>query len=116
MTVDYGIVIANFGSNNVGVLLGYDNGSFAKQTSYSSISGLQFVAVADFNSDTLPYIIVALQDTSSTDIHLGYSNGTFASLMIFLAVMDLRRSLWSLEILTMATSWILLSPLRALTV
>jgi hypothetical protein len=45
------ITIADFGSNNVGVLLGYSNSSFASQTTDSTDSVPQFVAVGDFNND-----------------------------------------------------------------
>jgi hypothetical protein len=45
------IVVANFDSNNIGVLLGYGNGSFANQTIYSMGSAPQFVAIDDFNND-----------------------------------------------------------------
>jgi hypothetical protein len=77
------IVVANFGCNNIGVLLGYGNGSFAKQMTYLTDSAPQFVAVGYFNSDSLLDIIVAIPDTNNIGIFLGYGNGTFADLVTF---------------------------------
>jgi hypothetical protein len=77
------IVVANFDSNNVSVLLGYGNGSFANQTTYSINSAPQFVATGDFNNDTFPDILVAIPDINNIGILLGYGNGTFADLIKF---------------------------------
>jgi len=73
------VVVANFGSNNVGVLLGYGNGSFANQMTYVTGLGPQFVSTGDFNNDTFVDIIVAIPDTNNIGILLGYGNGMFAN-------------------------------------
>jgi hypothetical protein len=54
------IVLAYCGTNNVGVFLGYDNGSFATMITYSNgiNSALYFVAIADFNNDNQSDIVV----------------------------------------------------------
>jgi hypothetical protein len=77
------IVVANSGSNNVNVLLGYGNGCFANQTTYLTDSAPQFVAVGDFNSDSLLDIIVAIPDVNKIGIFLGYGNGIFGDLVKF---------------------------------
>ncbi|CAF4662119.1 unnamed protein product [Rotaria socialis] len=55
------IIVANYGSNNVGVLLNIGNGTFTAQTTYSTGSGSNpyYVAATDVNGDGKPDIIVA---------------------------------------------------------
>ncbi|CAF4932984.1 unnamed protein product, partial [Rotaria sp. Silwood1] len=74
------IVVANYGSNNVGIFLGYGNGSFTNQTTYptGSNSDPYSVAVDDFNNDTIPDIVVANHGTNNLGVFLGYGNGAFA--------------------------------------
>jgi hypothetical protein len=76
------IVVANYDSDSISVFLGYGNGSFANQTTYSTGSNsLPYsVAVGDFNSDTILDIVVANYGTSHLDVLLGYGNGTFGNL------------------------------------
>jgi hypothetical protein len=76
------IVVANYGSGNVGVFLGYENGSFENQMTYLTGAEPFFVAVGDFNNDTILDIVVANQDTNNLGILLGYGNGTFESVML----------------------------------
>ena len=47
------IVVANNGQNNVGILLGYGNGTFEDQTTYPTGNGTQpvAIAIADLNND-----------------------------------------------------------------
>ncbi|CAF5113149.1 unnamed protein product, partial [Rotaria sp. Silwood1] len=59
------IVVANAGDNTVSVLLGYGDGSFANQTTYSTGSQPLSVAVGDFNNDTQLDIVVANFDGST---------------------------------------------------
>ncbi|CAF1037572.1 unnamed protein product [Rotaria sordida] len=59
------IVVANSGINNVGIFLGYGNGSFAIQRTYSTDSSPWSVVVDDFNNDTILDIIVANKDNDN---------------------------------------------------
>ncbi|CAF1004333.1 unnamed protein product [Adineta steineri] len=79
------IVAANFGTNNIVVFLGYGNGSFYTQQTYSTGdgSGPQFLAIQDFDKDGLLDIAVACQYTSSLNIFFGYGNGSFLNQSIF---------------------------------
>jgi hypothetical protein len=75
------IVVANSGTNNIGVFLGYGNGTFSSQTTFSTGNNSQpyAVAVGDFNNDNQLDITVANYGTSNIGIFLGYGNGTFVS-------------------------------------
>ena len=55
------IVVANYWTNNIGIFIGYGNGTFSTQTTYStgSDSGPYSVAVGDFNNDRRLDIVVA---------------------------------------------------------
>jgi ankyrin repeat protein len=79
------IIVANSGSNNVGVLLNTGNGTFTSQTTYSTGSGSvpYSVAVADVNGDNKPDIIVANSGLNSTSILLNIGNGTFIAEMTY---------------------------------
>ncbi len=69
------IVIAITGQNNIGILLGYGNGSFAYPTMYSTGS----IASDDFNNDTHLDIVATNSDESTISVLLGHGNGTFAN-------------------------------------
>jgi len=77
------IVVANFRSNNFGVVLGYGNGAFANQTTYFTESAPHFIAVGDFNSDCFLDIILAILDVNMIGIFVGYGNGIFTDLVKF---------------------------------
>ena len=62
------IVIANYGSNNVGVLLNRGNSTFNAQTTYSTGSGPRSVAIVDVNSDNKPDIVVANYGTNNVSV------------------------------------------------
>ncbi|CAF3234253.1 unnamed protein product, partial [Rotaria sp. Silwood2] len=74
------IVVANSGTNNIGVFLGYGNGTLTSQITYSTDPGTSpcSVAVGDFNNDNQLDIVVITNDDGSVVIYLGYGNGTFA--------------------------------------
>ena len=71
------IIVANYGSNNVGVLLNALNGTFLTQTTYPTgpNSEPSSVAVVDVNSDNKPDIVVANYNT--VGVFLNADNGTF---------------------------------------
>lgn len=72
------LVVANFGTNSIGVLLGYGNGSFTTPiyTSLGSSCPLS-LALADFNNDIALDIVVANYGTFTIVILLGASDGSF---------------------------------------
>ncbi|CAF3740085.1 unnamed protein product [Rotaria sp. Silwood1] len=75
------VVLTYYLSENIGILLGYGNGSFTNETTYSTDHGSYpyYVAVADFNNDNMLDIIIANQGSNNVGIFLGYGNGEFAS-------------------------------------
>jgi hypothetical protein len=79
------IVVANFIICNVGVLLGYGNGSFDAIIPYSTgnASSPAAVAVGDFNNDDRLDIVVANSNSSNVGVLLGYGNGSFSALMTY---------------------------------
>ena len=74
------IIVANHGTDNVGVLLNMGNLMFTSQTIYSTglNSGPQSVLMADVNSDNKPDIIVANEGSNSVGVFLNIGNGSFA--------------------------------------
>ncbi|CAF0928717.1 unnamed protein product [Rotaria sordida] len=74
------IVVAFSNTNSIGILIGYINGTFAAQTTFSTGSDFdpRWIDVADFNNDSLLDIAVVYFNTSNLGIFLGYGNGTFA--------------------------------------
>ena len=79
------IIVANYGTNNVGVLLNTGNGTFANQVTYSTGSSSRpySVAAADVNGDTKLDIIVANNDAANVGVFLNTGNGTFAAQMTY---------------------------------
>ncbi|CAF3991230.1 unnamed protein product [Rotaria sordida] len=73
------IAVANSKTNNIGIFLGYGNGSFAKQETFSTdlYSSPTFIAVEDFNNDKQMDIVVAKSNTSNICIFFGNGNGSF---------------------------------------
>ena len=73
------------GSNSIGILLGYGNGSFSDITTYSTgiESSPQYLGIGDFNNDNKTDIIVANSNSSNIGIFLGYGNGNFVNMMTY---------------------------------
>ena len=79
------IVVANYDSNNVGVLLGNGTGGFGSATTFASGGNFpDWVAVADVNNDGNPDIVVANADyTDKVGVLLGNGKGGFGSVTTF---------------------------------
>ena len=77
--------MANYGTDNVGVLLGNGNGTFQNQVIFSSGYGSNptSIVVGDFNRDNQLDIATANSNTNNVGILLGYGNGSFASLKTY---------------------------------
>lgn len=75
----FDIVVANQWQNNIGILLGYSNGSFSTLMTYYTKrnSNPSSIVVADFNGDGYQDIAVSNFDTRCVGIFLGYGNGSF---------------------------------------
>lgn len=78
------IVVANYGTNCIGVFLGHGNGTFVKQKSYPTGLGSRpySVAVGDFNRDNRSDITVANSGTGSVIVYIGTGRGTFERTLI----------------------------------
>ncbi|MBZ5600040.1 MAG: FG-GAP-like repeat-containing protein [Acidobacteriia bacterium] len=71
------VVVADFGSNNVSVLLGHGDGTFRPALNYRVGTGPQSVAVGDFNGDGKLDIAVANSGSNDLSILFGNGDGTF---------------------------------------
>jgi hypothetical protein len=89
------IVVANAGSDNIGIFLGYDNGTFASIITYSTGNGSTpySVAVGDFNNDNRLDIVVANSGTDNLGVFIGYGDSTF-SIMIPYSTGSLSEPSW----------------------
>ncbi|CAF1324737.1 unnamed protein product, partial [Rotaria sp. Silwood1] len=73
------IAVANFGTNNIGIFHGFENGSFASQIELSTGSSRPVAIIAvDFNNDSLLDIATANYGTHSVSIFYGYGHGNFS--------------------------------------
>ncbi|CAF4788514.1 unnamed protein product, partial [Rotaria sp. Silwood2] len=68
------IVVANYNTNNVGIFLGYADGSFGNQTIFftGSNSHPTSVAVGDFNNDNQLDVTVANFGANNVGILIGH--------------------------------------------
>ena len=71
------LAVANNGSNNVSVLLGNGNGTFAAAQNFITGTEPRSVAVADLNGDGKPDLAVASYGDGTVSVLLGNGNGTF---------------------------------------
>ncbi|CAF0871599.1 unnamed protein product [Rotaria sordida] len=80
------IAVANYGTDNIGIFLGYGNGSFTNQKTYTTTlnSKPSSIAVGDLNNDNYLDIIVTHSATGKIGIYFGYEDGTFAKQTTFL--------------------------------
>jgi hypothetical protein len=79
------IVVADLGTNNMIILLGYGNGSFATSMTFSTGNNSlpSAIAIADFNKDDRLDVAVANFASDNVDIFLGYGNGSFTIFMTY---------------------------------
>jgi hypothetical protein len=75
------IVVANSGTNNVGIFLSNGSGTFSSQIAYSTGLDSQpyYVAVLDFDNDTRLDIAVANYGSNSVCVFFGDGNGSFTN-------------------------------------
>ena len=79
---DYGpdIAVANFGTNNILLFLGFHNSSFASQIELSTGTSRPIaITLADFNHDTQLDIATANYGKHSVSVFYGYGNGSFSN-------------------------------------
>ncbi|CAF1245157.1 unnamed protein product [Adineta steineri] len=79
------IAIANSGTNNVGILLGNENGTFTTQNIFPTGYGSHPYSIAthDFNGDNFLDIVVANHGSHSVGVLLGHGNGSFSHSTIY---------------------------------
>ena len=79
------IVVANYGTNNMGIFLGYGNGVFNPMISYSTgINSSPYgVAIADLNNDNQLDIVVTNSAIDNIIIFIGFGNGSFSLLRTY---------------------------------
>ena len=75
------IAIVNIHSATLGIYLGYGNGTFSDQITYSTgpSSSPFSLASGDLNDDNCIDVVVANTDSSTISIFFGYCNGSFQS-------------------------------------
>ncbi|CAF2097397.1 unnamed protein product, partial [Rotaria magnacalcarata] len=73
------MIVANYGTNTIGVFLGHDNSTFENQLKFSMVlnSHPYTIAIGDFNTDGQADISVADRGTKSIALLLGNGNETF---------------------------------------
>jgi hypothetical protein len=81
------IVVANYGSNNVTVLLGDGAGNFAAAVGSPYLVGFNphSIVIADVNGDSKKDLIVANVGSNTVSVLLGNGNGTFMAAVSYLA-------------------------------
>ncbi|MCH8150036.1 MAG: IPTL-CTERM sorting domain-containing protein [Planctomycetes bacterium] len=73
------MTVANSRSNNVSVLLGVGDGTFAAAVHYPAGVGPRSVAVGDLDGDQVPDLAVAIFLRNNVAVLLGLGDGTFAA-------------------------------------
>jgi hypothetical protein len=75
-----GLAVSDVGSNSAAILLGSGDGSFHLTWSFElPRPGTEFhLAVADFNRDGIPDIVITSDDSDDYEVMLGNGNGTFS--------------------------------------
>ena len=71
------LVVTNYGSNTVSVLMGNGNGTFQSQSTFAVGAAPDSVAVADLNGDGKLDLVVANYGSNTVSVLLGNGDGTF---------------------------------------
>ena len=71
------LAVANYGSNDVSVLLGNGDGTFQPQVTYAVGSSPVALVAGDFNGDGRPDLAVANYGANDVSVLLGNGDGTF---------------------------------------
>ncbi|CAF0810793.1 unnamed protein product [Adineta steineri] len=76
------ILVANYGTDNIGIFLGYNNGKFNTMITYSLEVGSKpfFINVGHFDNDNISDIVVSNSETDNIVILSHYNNGTFTTI------------------------------------
>ena len=77
------LATANQDSNDVSVLLGGGDGTFAPQQTFAIGSDPSSITTGDFNGDGVADLAATNQNSDSVSLLLGNGNGTFAGQQIF---------------------------------
>ena len=77
------LVVANKGTNSIGILLGYDYTSFRRQQAFSNNIGGMAITLGDFNNDNILDIATTFQSIDKWCIYFGHGNGSFTSGKIY---------------------------------
>ncbi|CAF1202596.1 unnamed protein product [Adineta steineri] len=80
------IIVANYGTDDVGILFGYGNSTFMEQITFdmTSNSHPSSITINDFNGDNYIDIAVTNYGTQNLGMLLGNGNGSFAIQSIYL--------------------------------
>ena len=70
-------IVVNKTTNNISVLVGNGDGTYAAAVNYSVGSTPYAVAIGDFNNDTIPDLIVANYASANVSLLIGKGDGTF---------------------------------------
>jgi len=79
------LAVASGFTNNVSILLGNGDGTFAAAVNYAVGSNSQSITVGDFNGDGKPDLAVTNFGTNNVSILLGNGDGTFAAAVNYAA-------------------------------
>ena len=83
------IAVANYGTNNIGIFLGYGNATFENQKVFSTGSSHPlFITTGDINNDNRTDIIIVNYGTNNIGIFLGNGDGSFQSPIIYFTGYD----------------------------
>src|SRR5207249_4698884 len=79
------IIIANYGTNNIGALFGFGNGTFENQIMLTNSSNYHpsSIAFGDFNIDTQMDIVIANFGDNNLGVIFGCGNGPFSAQLTY---------------------------------